>query len=158
MPITKRVTARFHKRARSSHFRAELSPPAAVREESELRKEGEVRNLPIAEVRSEPVIPHVQSCALPHAPTPSSIRLSDYLRDARARAEQILGDHPRHEGPNGTTCELCLVGFPCDAVRAAEDVIAITARLRLAELVSSKALFEVITDLADLGAAGTADH
>jgi len=104
------------------------------------------------------VISHVESCALTHAPTPSSIRLSDYLRDARARAEEIIGDHPRHEGPNGTTCEPCLVAFPCDAVRAAEDVIAITARLRLAELVSSKALFEVMTELADLGAADTAHH
>jgi hypothetical protein len=163
MPITKRVTARFNKRMRSSHSRAEVSPPAAIREESELREATAVRNLPIAvrpltEARSEPVISHVESCALTHAPTPSSIRLSDYLRDARARAEEIIGDHPRHEGPNGTTCEPCLVAFPCDAVRAAEDVIAITARLRLAELVSSKALFEVMTELADLGAADTAHH
>ena len=157
MPITKRVTARFNKRARS-HPRAETAAPAAIREESELRDQSEVRNLPIAETRSEPVISHVESCALAHSPTPSSIHLCAYLHDARARAEQILGDHPRHERPNGTTCEICLVEFPCDAVRAAEDVIAITARLRLAELVSSKALLEVVTDLMEGRPGSESDH
>ena len=162
MPITRRVTARFNKRAKS-HPRAESSAPAAIRDESELQDESEVRDLaisslPIEETRSEPVISHVESCALAHSPTPSSIQLCAYLRDARARAEQILGDHPRHEGPNGTSCQICLVEFPCDAVRAAEDVIAITAKLRLAELVSSKALLEVVTDLMEVRAEDKANH
>jgi hypothetical protein len=40
-------------------------------------------------------------------------------------------------------------------VRAAEDVIGITAKLHLGRPLSSKALLELMTDLVDLGATDT---
>jgi hypothetical protein len=149
MAITRRVTARFHKRARTA------SPigaaPSGVR-----REESDVRNLPVVETRSGLVATRAQTSRPTHAPTSRSISLSAYLRDARARAEEILREHPRHDGCTGATCQPCLVAYPCDAVRAAEDVIAISAKLHLGELLSSKALLEFMTDLVDLGATHTA--
>ena len=41
-----------------------------------------------------------------------------------------------------------------DAVRAAGDVIALSAKLQPGRPLSSKALLELMTDLADLGASG----
>jgi hypothetical protein len=80
------------------------------RREVERREENATRNLPVQEFRSGLV-----------AATPG--RSGFHQRsDARARAEQILGRHPCREGAK---CPTCAVDYPCDAVRAAEDVIAI---------------------------------
>jgi len=149
MPITRRVTARYYKRARTASPTG--ASPSSVR-----REESDVRNLPMIETRSGLVATHAQISRPTHATTSRSISLSAYLRDARARAEEILRQHPRHDGRTGTTCQPCLVDYPCDAVRAAEDVIAISAKLQLGRPLSSKALLELITDLVDLGASDTA--
>jgi hypothetical protein len=144
MPITRRVTARFHKRKAEALTTAS---PSGVR-----REESEERNLPIIETRSDLVAPRAQIPRPTRAPAPQSISLFEYLRDARTRAEEILREHPRHEGGNGTTCEPCLVAYPCDAVRAAQDVIAISAKLHLGRPLSGKTLLGLMTDLVDLGA------
>lgn len=81
--------------------------------------------------------------------------LSTYLREARVRAEEIRWQHPRREGPGGSTCQLCLVAYPCDAMRAAEDVIAISAMLHLGQPLSGAAVLELMTDLVALGATDT---
>jgi hypothetical protein len=106
----------------------------------------------MTEDRSGLVATRAQTSRPAHAPTSRSISLSAYLRDARARAEEILRQHPRHDGRAGSTCQPCLVDYPCDAVRAAEDVIAISAKLHLGRPLSSTALLQLMTDLVDLGA------
>lgn len=144
MPISRRVTARFHKRTRKA-------PPTAAAPSADRREESDVRIVPVARPRSGLVA--MQTPTRPtHAPTSESTRLSVYLRDARARAEQILRDHPRSDGNLASTCQLCMLAYPCDAVRAAEDVIAISAKLALGPPLSTRALLEFMTDLADLGA------
>ena len=148
MAITRRVTARFHKRTRTASLTG-ASPSSVPREEPD------GRNLPMIETRSCLVATRAQTSRPTHAPTSRSIGLSAYLRDARARAEEILRQHPRHDGRTGSTCQPCSVAYPCDAVRAAEDVIAITAKLYLGRPLSSKALLELMTDLVDLGATDT---
>src|SRR5262245_2849220 len=145
MTISRRVTARFHNRARMAS-RTPASPAEHRGEESD------VRNLPVAEPRSGLLAMHTPTRPT-HAPTLASTRLSAYLRDARARAERVLRDHPRSEGNVASTCQLCMLAFPCDAVRVAEDVIAISAKLEVGRLLSTKALLELMTDLVDLGAA-----
>jgi hypothetical protein len=142
MPITRRVTARFYKRAKAASTTA--APPSSAR-----REESDVRNLPIIETRSDLVAAQVTRPT--RAAASRSIGLSESLRDARTRAEQILRQHPRHDGRNGSTCEPCMVAYPCDAVRAAHDVIAISAKLHLGRALSGKALLELMTDLVDLG-------
>jgi hypothetical protein len=169
MPISRRVTARFHKRARTVSLANK--PSSDVR-----REQSTVTNLPVVETRApaedrSPVETHsdlvtaltqtsrsqrVTTASANAQPTSESAGFSAYLRDARARAEQILADHPRHEGPNGTSCQPCLVKYPCDAVRAAEDVIGITKKLDLERLLSSRALLQFLTELVELGAAETA--
>jgi hypothetical protein len=139
--ISRRVTARFHKRARTAS-RTPAPSPGNCREESD------ERNLPVTETP----LAHLVRTPAPAVPTSGST-LSAYLRDARARAEQVLRDHPRSEGNAASTCQLCMLAYPCDAVRAAEDVIAISTKLELGKLRSSKALLEFMTDLVDLGAA-----
>lgn len=151
MPITRRVTAGFRKRARKASLTG-ASPSSVPREEPD------VRNLPMIETRSGLVATRAQTAQTSrptHAPTSRSISLSAYLRDARGRAEKILRQHPRHDGRTDSTCQLCLVAYPCDAVRAAEDVIAITAKLHVGRPLSSKALLQLMTDLVDLGATDT---
>jgi hypothetical protein len=145
MPITRRVTARFHKRKAAALTTAE---PSGVR-----REESDERNLPIIETRSDLVATRVQVARPTRAPASRSIGLAECLRDARARAEEILRQHPRHDGRNGSTCEACLVAYPCDAVRAAQDVIAISAKLHLGRPLSGKTLLALMTDLVELGAA-----
>jgi hypothetical protein len=116
-----------------------------------------VRNLPVAEpdVRNLPVAElHSGRVDAPAAPPPVS--LSSHLREARARAEEILWQHPRREGPWGSMCQLCLVAYPCDAMRAAEDVIAISAKLHLGQPLSGAALLELMTELVAPGAADSA--
>jgi hypothetical protein len=148
MSISRRVTARYYKRTRA----ALQTGPAP----SGVHREGtDVRNLPVSEARSDLVATEAK-ISQPTAQPTRSIRVSASLRDARARAEEILRDHPRRDGRTGTTCLICLTAYPCDAVRAAEDVIAITSRLRVGRLLSSKALLEVMTELVDPGAADTA--
>ena len=153
MPISKRVTARFNKRARKTSPTG--ASPSDVR-----REESDVRNLPMIETRSGLVATRAQTPRPTPAPAPAptsrAIRLSVYLRDARTRAEEILRQHPRHDGPTGAMCQRCLVAHPCDGVHAAQDVIAITAKLHLGRPLSSKALLELMTDLVDLGATDTA--
>jgi hypothetical protein len=141
MTLNRRVTARFHKRARTASRTA--SPPDVSCGESD------VHDRPVDETGSNLVARHAQISRPAHA---TAISLAACLRDARARAEEILREHPRFEGTTGATCEPCLAAYPCDAARAAEDVIAITSRLQLPRLVSSKALLELMTDLLDLGA------
>jgi hypothetical protein len=148
MAIGRRVTSRFYKRVRK------VSPTGAS-PSVDLREESDVRNLPVAETRSGLVAMHASSARHTHAPTSGSSRLSAYLRDARARAEQILREHPCHKGDTASTCQLCSLAYPCDAVRAAEDVIAISAKLQVGRLRSSKALLEFMMELADLGATDT---
>jgi hypothetical protein len=97
---------------------------------------------------------HAPTARPARAPASGSNRLSAYLRDARARADQILREHPRSEGDTAPTCQLCLLAYPCDAVRAAEDVIEISTKLQLDRLVASKDLLELMTDLVDLGTTG----
>lgn len=149
MAISRRVTARFYKRARTASLAAASRP-------AERREESAVPNLPVTETRSGLVAR--QTPAQPtrirptHAPTTGSTRLSDYLRDARGRAEQILRDHPCSEGNGAATCQLCLLAYPCDAARAAEDVIAIGSKLDVGRLRSTKALLELMSDLVELGA------
>ena len=74
---------------------------------------------------------------------PRTMSLSAYVRLARARAEDILRKHGRDEGRTDSTCELCLVSYPCDAVRAAEDMIAINAKLHPSRPLSGEALLEL---------------
>ena len=148
MSISRRVTARFHKRAKTASPTG--ASPSGVR-----REESDVRILPVAETRSDLVATHAQTSRTTHAPSSKSVSLSAYLRDARARAEKILQQHPRHDGRTGSTCPTCLVAYPCDAVRAAADVTAITTKLHLSRLPSSKALLELMIDLVDLGATDT---
>jgi hypothetical protein len=148
MAITRRVTARFHKRARTASLTG--SSPSGVR-----REESDVRNLPMIETLSGLVDTRAQTSRPTRAPTSRAMSLSAYLRDARARAEEILRQHPRHDGRTGATCQPCLAAYPCDAVRASEDVIAISAKLHLGRPLSSKALLELMTDLVDLGATDT---
>ena len=104
--IRRRVTARFHSRSRS----APTAPMAAPLPTSERREENATRNLPVREPRSGLV-----------AATPGRSGFRQ-RSDARERAEEILARHPRFEG---STCPMCAVEYPCDAARAAEDVIAI---------------------------------
>jgi hypothetical protein len=137
--ISRRVTARFNKRARTASLTG--ASPSGVR-----REESDVRNLPVVETRSDLVATHAQTSRPTHAP--ASIGLAASLRDARARAEEILRDHPRRDGRKGPTCLVCLGAYPCDAVRAAEDVIAITGKLH--------PLLEVMVDLVDPGATNAA--
>ena len=153
MAIRKRITARFHKRVRTAAA-TDASGSDTRREESD------ARDLPVAGTRSGLVAIGAAAPRPAKAPTtrparvPSSgsIRLSTYLRDARARAEQILREHPRSD--TASTCQLCSLAYPCDAVRAAEDVIEISAKLRLDRLGSSRDLLELMTDLVDLGTTG----
>ena len=170
MPITRRITARYYKRARTKS----LAGASGASPSSVPREEPEVRNLPISETLSGLVTTSAQtsppthapaqkaipeaptSKAIVHAPAAKAISLSAHLRDARARAEEILRQHPRHDGRTGATCQPCLVDFPCDAVRAAQDVIAITAKLHVGRPLSNKALLELLSELVDLGATGAA--
>jgi hypothetical protein len=147
MTITRRVTARFHKRARTAS-------PTGASTSGVRREESDERNLPMVGTHSDLVATHAQTSRLTHAPSSKSVSLCAYLRDARARAEEILQQHPRHDERTGSTCPTCLVAYPCDAVRAAADVTAITAKLSLGRL-SSKALLELMIDLVDLGATDT---
>ena len=158
MSISRRVTARYNRRKRMGVLKPDASPSYNRREEPDAfrddQEECRVANLPVAEFRSDPT---PTSPAPTHsAPTVDdrrSMSLCRTLRDARARAEEILWQHPRHEVPGGSTsCQLCLVAYPCDAIRAAEDVIAISARLHLGESLSGSALLELMNELVDLGA------
>ncbi len=148
MAIRKRVTARFYKRARTAS-------PTGASPSDDRQEESGVCNLPVAETHSGLVTAHAPASRPTRAPTSGSSNLSAYLREARARAEEILREHPRHEGRSDSTCQLCLVAYPCDAARAAQDVIAISAKLHLGRLDSSKALLAVMTDLVDLGTRDT---
>jgi hypothetical protein len=145
MAISRRITARFNKRVRTPR-------PALVALPDDVPKQTEVRNLPVAEARSDLVTPQAQTYQ-PKKPVPGPnsrpISLSAHLRDARARAEAILRQHPRDEGSARSTCQTCLFTYPCDAVRIAEDVIAITAALQLGGR-SSKSLLELMSELVDL--------
>jgi hypothetical protein len=147
MGISKRVTARYYKRVRTASP-ASASPSVVRREESDMRNLPAVEtHSPAAEGHSDLVSAHAQISRPTHAEISTSISLWAHLRDARARAEQILRDHPRPDGRTGATCQPCLVDYPCDAVRAAEDVIAITDKLRVRRLDSSKDLLKVMTEL-----------
>jgi hypothetical protein len=89
----------------------------------------DVRNLPMAEPRTGLVAPPVE---------PRPISRAEHLRHARERADDIVLRHARVEGRGHATCPLCTVSYPCDAVRAAMDVIAISSEaLELAEVRSS---------------------
>ena len=151
MTISRRVTARFNKRAR--HVRREPVSDASSGA-LPLPDEYNLHPLPIPEALSGLVAPCKQATPLKQ-PKPAtisrSIRLSAYLRDARARAEEILREHPHHDGCTGATCQACLAAYPCDAARAAQDVIAICEELHLGRLLSSKALLELMIELVDLG-------
>ena len=148
MTISRRVTARFHKRVRkASPVGASVASPSV-----DHREEPEVRILPVTETRSGFVAP--RTARLTYAPTSESLGLSAHLRRARSRAEQVLREHPRHEDPTIPTCQVCLLAYPCDAVQIAEDVIAISEKLQVDRLRSSKALLEFMTDLVDQGSIG----
>jgi hypothetical protein len=143
MAISRRVTARFHKRVRRgavSNGSSGVLPDAS-----------NVKQLPVPEALSGLVAPCKQATRPKPATISRSIRLSTYLLDARARAEEILREHPHHDGCTGATCQACLAAYPCDAARAAQDVIAICEELHLGRLLSSKALLELMTELVDLG-------
>jgi len=147
MGISKRVTARYYKRVRTASP-ASASPSVVRREESDVRNLPAVEtHSPAAEAHSDLVTAQTQISRPTHAEITTSTSLYAHLRDARARAEQILREHPRHDGRTGATCQPCLVDYPCDAVRAAEDVIAITDKLRVRRLDSSKDLLKVMTEL-----------
>lgn len=148
MSISRRVTARFHKRVRKA------SPTGASPSE-ECREGSDVRNLPVAETRSDLVAARAAAARPTLALTSRSSSLSACLRDARARADQILREHARQEEDTAPTCQLCSLAYPCDAVRAAEDVIAISAKLQVGRPLSSKALLELMTDLVELGGTDT---
>ena len=137
MGISRRVTARFSSRTRTS------SPTTGASPSTDDRGKPDARNLPGADLQSDLVDTLVDS---------RPVSLSAYLRTARARAEEILWQHPRRESPTASTCELCLVAYPCDAIRAAEDVIAISEKLHLCEPLSGAALLELMTHLVDLAA------
>jgi hypothetical protein len=115
MPITKRVTARYHSR------RAARAPGASPLREQ--RQKSDVRD-GFDEQKDRPTAHTdlVAECADLHQP----MSLSPNLGHIRARAEQILRRHPRGGGLTDPSCEICLVQYPCDAVQAAQDVIAIT--------------------------------
>ena len=157
MGISKRVTARYYKRVRTASP-ASASPSVVRREESDVRNLPAVEThspaaeahsdlSPAAEAHSDLVTAQTQISRPTHAEITTSTSLYAHLRDARARAEQILRDHPRPDGRTGATCQPCLVDYPCDAVRAAEDVIAITDKLRVRRLDSSKDLLKVMSEL-----------
>jgi hypothetical protein len=140
MEIRRRVTARFSSRRRKS------SPTGASPSIGD-RGESDVRNLPAADHQSGGLVATVAA--------PRPISLSAYLRTARAHAEEILWQHPRRESPTASTCQLCLVTYPCDAIRAAEDVITISEKLHLCKPLSGAALLELMTQLVDLSATDT---
>ena len=153
MTISKRVTARFYKRERRV---SPIHAPAS----SAGSGQSDVRNLPAMETRSGLVASQAKTAkptTLPgRAPTSTSTHLTVSLRDARARAEEILRKHFSYEGRTGPTCHSCLDAYPCDAVRAAQDVTAITSKLHLDRLGSSTALIAFMIDLLELGSADTA--
>ena len=160
MTIRRRVTARFNKRVRrgpvsdapSGALPVESAPIESVPVESAPVEsvESNVQVLPIAEARSGPVATSAQATR-PKATISRAIRLSVYLRDARGRAEEILREHSQDDGRTGATCQACLAAYPCDAVRAAQDVIAISEELHFGRLLSSRALLQLMTELVDLG-------
>ena len=123
-----------------------------------------MRNLPVAGAPTGLVATpaHTALTAKPiHAPAPPApnpISITAHLRAARARAEAILREHPLHEGPSGSSCQSCLLAYPCDAVQAAQDVIAITTKLQPGRLGSSRALVEFMADLVELRATDTDRH
>jgi hypothetical protein len=155
MAITRRVTARY----RSRHMAASQTPAASPSGDNPGKSD--VRNLPVAELHSgivdEPAAsPPVSRFSNLREAAPPPVSLSSHLCEARARAEEILSQHPRREGPWGSMCQLCLVAYPCDAMRAAGDVIAISAKLQLGQPLSGAALLELMTELVALGATDTA--
>src|SRR5262245_21581524 len=158
MPISKRVTARFYKRARTRPTSIASASPSCVR-----REDSELHNLPVVETPVvEPAVeaPVMETHSNLVAQTfrtsralSRSISFSDYLRDARTRAEKILREHPRYDGSTGPTCEPCLAAYPCDAAKAAEDVISIVSRLHHpGRFLASRALLDFMADLVDLAA------
>jgi hypothetical protein len=167
MAIQRRVTARFRSRRRAASATPGASPSGDDLGNFDLRsllvdesdsggvaaRKSDMRNLPVAESGSG----GVGALPAPGPTAPRPMSLSSHLREARARAEEILWQHPRREGPTGSTCQLCLVAYPCDAMRAAEDVIAISAKLRLGQPVSGAALLELMTELVALGAPDRAE-
>ena len=160
MPISRRVTARFNKRERRSAAASLAAPPVA---QPEAREKIDTRNLPAIEIpvpdlRSELLTAPAQVLARERpekserveAPRPAS--LSAHLREARARAAEIIRQHPCRDELTGPACPSCVVSYPCDAVRAARDVIALSERLSLRPQVSGEALLALMADLVGLGA------
>ena len=145
MAITQRVTARFRS-ARGRHPRPAGRRPATS-------GKSDVRNLPVAETRSG----LVARARRPPAGEPPTSRASASPRTCamRALAPRRSSRSTRVTRTCGSTCQPCLVAYPCDAMRAAEDVIAITAKLHLGQPLSGAALLELMTDLVALRATDT---
>ena len=58
------------------------------------------------------------------------------------------------DGLTGPACRPCTVAYPCDAVCAARDVIAICEKLVPGSPLSGEALLALVCDLVELGAPG----
>ena len=161
MSISRRVTARYNKRARAAKPNpAQLSgitPPAP-----EVQPEVcilPIATAPIAEARIEDSRSDLMASlpaptyrpTSPKTPPPRPVALATFVRDARSRAEKVLREHPRREEAHGSTCQLCSFAYPCDAVRVADDLILLSKRLQLGSFRSSKELLDFMNELVENG-------
>jgi hypothetical protein len=152
MTIRRRVTARYNSRAR-------MRPSPGVTPSVQHREETDAQDLPASPELAPPEPPSVRA-AVPLEPpvvdAPSEdvapMSFSAYVRDARDRAERIVRQHPARDGGFEAVCQPCVVAYPCDAVRAARDVLAISDALTLDEPVSRASIVELFSDLLDVRA------
>jgi hypothetical protein len=128
MSIRQRVTANYNKRHKwvgrirpeSRDFNERVETTTDPAHDLPVQCEPE----PITELMLEPPAREIRIA--PVDPRPAKRREPDgdaRLLEARARAEHVLKEHLEYDEYGSTRCVQCGFVFPCDAVRAAEDLL-----------------------------------